>query len=344
MTATITTAHTSRATAAVPASAAAPDPVPAQALGEAMNVLFLGGAKRVSMARKFLAAGAGCLFSYELEPTVPIAAVASVITGLRWRDPGVDTDLRRVIADCRISAVIPFVDGAVAVAARLRDAAFVPTGTPETAEEMFDKVRADALFRAAGLPVPASVGDRLIAKPRHGSASVGIRVLDPSQLSSLPQGEYLVQEYIARRREYTVDCYVRTTDGAVLGAVPRVRQEVVGGEVSRTATVSDPDVLRLAHDTLHALPGLRGAVTIQMLRDLDTGRLMLMEINPRLGGGAVCAVHAGLDLPGMIMAEAAGLRPRPCPCYRPVQMCRYMDEVIFNASAGGALLYPHKDS
>jgi len=40
---------------------------------------------------------------------------------------------------------------------------------------------------------------------------------------------------------------------------------------------------------------------------------MIMEINPRLGGGAVAAVHAGADIPAMIISEALGFETRSMP-------------------------------
>ena len=54
-----------------------------------------------------------------------------------------------------------------------------------------------------------------------------------------------------------------------------------------------------------------------------------MEINPRLGGGAVCSVHAGADIPGMILDEAMGVTCHRAP-YRPgTEIARYLQEVVF---------------
>ena len=59
---------------------------------QAVNIMFLGGAKRVSMGRMLIAAGAQLgmevnLFSYELSREVPVAEIATVIIGRRWNDP-----------------------------------------------------------------------------------------------------------------------------------------------------------------------------------------------------------------------------------------------------------------
>ncbi|MDE6126472.1 MAG: ATP-grasp domain-containing protein, partial [Muribaculaceae bacterium] len=263
-----------------------------------LNILFLGGAKRVSIGRMFLDAALrlgyrGNLFSYELDKEVPLAEIATIVPGLRWSDPQLMDDLRRVCTTYAIDIIVPFVDPAVEVAARLdgfrrADKAVTRSAThtdPAAVARIFDKVEANTLFLASGLPVPKDYPMRgaffpMIAKPRFGSASQGIMILNrPTELADIPnQEDYLIQEYVAKREEYTVDCYVSRADGEVVCAVPRRRLAVVGGEVSSTVTFRDDAVESLTRRTL-AHTGLRGPVTVQLLRDTTDGRLMLMEIN-----------------------------------------------------------------
>ena len=302
------------------------------------GILFLGGAKRVAMANLFKKAaagrGLGCrIFSYELRADEPIASVGTVIVGRRWSDPEVVDDIRRVCRDNGIGIVIPFVDGAVEVAARVRDGhIFVPTGRPGDAEAMFDKVRAAAIFESCDIPVPptyrgGAVTEPLIAKPRHGSASKGLLLIDCEKDLPADIDNYVIQRRFDRREEISVDCYVRG-DFTATAIVPRGRLEVAGGEVVRSITIDSPEAVVLARTALSKLE-LLGAVTIQLIRDLDSGALYIMEINPRLGGGAVCAVHAGADIPGMIIDEARGIVPTGAD-YRPgTEIARYMQEVVF---------------
>jgi carbamoyl-phosphate synthase large subunit len=110
-----------------------------------------------------------------------------------------------------------------------------------------------------------------------------------------------------------------------LAAVPRVRNCVSGGEVSESTTIHDAKVEELARRTLAAL-NLRGAVTVQIIRDNSRDaeeNLMIMEINPRLGGGAVLSVEAGADIPMMILREALGMDNESCLRWRDVFMTRY---------------------
>lgn len=309
------------------------------------NILMLGGAKRVSMARLLKKAGAArgldvTITSYELHADVPIACEGDVIEGLRWNDPGIGAALHEIVIAREIDAIIPFVDPAVAVAARYVDVygdTFAPVSDRIVCEMMHDKILAADAFERAAIPAPATYRRGkpefpLIAKPRTGSASKGIKVIENAtdfRLVITPADRYVIQEYIARREEYTVDCYVGRS-GIVCCISPRLRQEVTGGEVSRTTTVDIPELTLVARNALERLR-LKGAVTIQFLRDLDTGRLLIMEVNPRLGGGAVCSVHAGADIPGMIIDEAMGLEPQPCTALRAgTEIARYMDEVVFH--------------
>ncbi len=308
--------------------------------------MFLGGAKRVSMGRWLIEAGASLgldvnLFSYELSAQVPIACIATVVIGKRWRDSCLMEHLHETVKENRIDILIPFVDPAVEVAQRYCMSAkgcWTPGGNADMSARMFDKIEADAVFRSLGFPLPANAllsefEGLIIAKPRLGSASKGIRVIDRDEMRRMGEGEtteWLFQEYIGEREEFTVDCYVAST-GEIICIVPRRRIEVSGGEVTVTQTLSDMEIEEWSRRILNAL-ALTGPVTLQFLRERkENGRLMLMEINPRLGGGAVCAVHAGADLPAYILGEWLGTTPDPCTTWEAgVKICRYFQEVAFH--------------
>ncbi|MDE6757075.1 MAG: ATP-grasp domain-containing protein [Muribaculaceae bacterium] len=309
-----------------------------------LNVLMLGGAKRVSMARLFVKTAArlgydAAMYSFELGEDVPIASVAEVITGGRWSDPTLMTQLHHACVDKHIDIILPFVDGAVEVAAKYcqtNPQVWSPVSLPEVSRAMFDKKAADDILRAKGVPLPRVVDTPepqffpVIAKPRTGSASKGIMVADNIEQwreMNLDTDRYIVQEYIRNRKEYTLDCYIDHR-GNISAISPRLRLEVVGGEVSRTITVHLPSGEDIARRAIMAV-GLRGAVTVQLIENTDTGELMLMEINPRLGGGAVCSVYAGVDLPYMIISDWLGHYVEYMVATPDVEMTRYMQEVVF---------------
>ena len=78
--------------------------------GDILNILFLGGAKRVSFGRKLIAAAESRgiklrIFSYELDPRVPIALIGDVIIGKKWNDEHVLEDLHKVVAEFNMLTV-----------------------------------------------------------------------------------------------------------------------------------------------------------------------------------------------------------------------------------------------
>lgn len=311
-----------------------------------LNVLMLGGAKRVSMAKLFVKEAAilgyeASLYSFELDKDVPIATVAEVITGGKWNDPTILDQIHTTCIEKKIDIILPFVDGAVMVAAeycRCNSQVWSPASSPELSRAMFDKKVTDELLREKEILLPRCVTEAepaffpVIAKPRTGSASKGIKVIHNMtewHNAHIDREKYIVQEYIAHRREYTLDCYIDNT-GHITAISPRLRVEVVGGEVSRTVTVDLPAGVDIARNVIKSL-GLRGAVTIQLLEDIDSGRLMLMEINPRLGGGAVCSVYAGVNLPQMIINDWRSYYIDFMEAKPGVEMTRYMQEVVFDS-------------
>lgn len=307
-------------------------------------VMMLGGARRVSVAEQLRNSGTriGCnveLVSYELTQQVPISIVSQVVVGLKWTDPDVIDDIVRVAIENEVSIILPFVDGAIEIASKCRERlpnVFIPVGDFETSRKMFDKIEAAAAFRKAGLPIPSTytaVNAEVpaIAKPRKGSSSRGIFIFhNMDELMHLENLEnYLIQEYIPHFDEYTVDCYV-SVSGEILVTVPRLRIEVQGGEATRTETVRNATLERMSRDVIEAF-SLRGPVTIQFLHDLDRDRYLLLEVNPRLGSGVVCSIHAGAPITDYILQEALGI---PVTRYDDwadrTLMARYQKEVIFH--------------
>ena len=310
-----------------------------------INILMLGGAKRVSLAEQLIRAGKELgvevsIFSHELSEREPIASVGTVIVGSKYSEKGIDDEISHVIESHAIDVVLPFIDPAIELAARVsrrHPDVFIPVSSKEVARAMFDKQVAAEWFERAGIPIPAtytaeSITYPAILKPRTGSASKGIIVAhNAEELSRAPKplGEYLIQEYIADRDEYTVDCYVGTTDGDVKCAVPRLRIATAGGEVIRTATRRIPAVMSLAERTLKELK-FRGPVTLQFIYDRSNSRFLLMEVNPRLGGGVICSIMAGADIAKMIVEECEGMNATPCRVWRDgTLMTRYFREVMF---------------
>lgn len=308
-----------------------------------LTILFLGGARRVSLAELLKRSGKRIgydikIVSYELTEDVPISLEAKVVKGLRWDDPDVVDDIGRVIKEYEVDVILPFVNGAIEVASMCRDRyrdVFVPVTDFDIVSRLFDKSEAAKTFKEAGLPIPRTYSVLnaevpAIAKPRKGGSSRGIHIFrNMEELMHLNDLQnYLLQEYIENRKEYTVDCYISHA-GEILVTVPRERLEIMGGESTRTRTCRNEILEKLCREVIEKF-SLRGPVNLQFLHDLDADRYLLMEVNPRLGGGVICSIYAGAPITDYIIREALGVELKPCSDWASgTLMARYFKEAIF---------------
>lgn len=150
----------------------------------------------------------------------------------------------------------------------------------------------------------------LVAKPRFGSAGIGVSVVrDAAELAaatSRPELGEMVVQTLATGREHTIDV-LADRHGRCVCAVPRRRIEVRAGEVSKGVTVRSPELQDLAARLCAALPGAFGTITVQVFVGDAPGELAVIEINARYGGGFPLALEAGADFPRWQLEELLGL-------------------------------------
>lgn len=308
-----------------------------------INILFLGGAKRVSIANHFKKAALEMgyevnIFSYELDEKVAIASVGNVIIGKKWKDKDLFQDLKMNIEKYNINIVLAFVDPAITVISELKKICsdvFIPVSDIELCNVMFDKVLSAEWFKAHNISQPAYYTEPstfkypVILKPRTGSASKGIIVCrSKEELPVVDFSQYLVSEFVADHTEFSVDCYV-SQQGEVTSVVPRIRLETAGGEAVRSKTVKDYAIIEESVKILKA-GNFRGPITIQYIKDNTNGKVYVMEINPRLGGAVVTSIGAGSGIIKMILDEYLGNSIKPITDWRDnTVMVRYFYEVIF---------------
>ncbi len=172
---------------------------------------------------------------------------------------------------------------------------------------------------AAALVDPASWPLPLLAKPRFGSASEGVTLVrDTVELELLVARDEvgarlvdgrpgnIVVQTVAKGNEYTIDVLVDRS-GQCLCAVPRRRLEVRGGEVSKAVTVRSETLIDLAFGMVKALPGAYGVLNFQVFAEEETGKLAVIEINPRFGGGFPLTHRAGADYARWLLEDLRGL-------------------------------------
>ncbi len=216
-----------------------------------------------------------------------------------------------------VSLIVPTIDPELPVYAQHRQrfkhqGIVVAVSEPETIRIAGDKVETHQWLSSHGFPVPrqASLSDALrnpqgwtypvIVKPRRGSASKGIRKLQSLRellACETAEDDLVVQEF-APGQEYTVNLFVQ--NGHCVCAVPHLRLETRGGEVSKGITVRDRPLIEIASDLAEKLPGARDALNVQCFVD-SGGAIRIIEINARFGGGFPLANRAGARFPRWIL-------------------------------------------
>ncbi len=259
----------------------------------------------------------------------------------RGDDPGfADAVLDRCRTE-RIDVLVPTVDSELLpVARRLDDFAglgvAVLSPSPDTLERCLDKW---ALLQGCGpdVPIPrggllddgfdpassgwASLGWPRLVKPRRGSGSRGIRLIDDQAAFDrlARDGTLLVQEYLPGP-EYSVDT-LAYRDGHVAAAVPRSRLKVDSGIAVAGCTVDRADLVEAAKAVARSV-GLTSVANIQFREDA-AGTPRLLEVNPRFPGTMPLTVASGVNMPALAVADLLGQPvPREVP-FRPVAMVRH---------------------
>ena len=169
----------------------------------------------------------------------------------------------------------------------------------------------------------------VIAKPNHGSASVGIICpRSPGELLAL-DADLIVQELL-RGLEYTVNMFFDQS-GRLRCAVPHQRIEVRSGEVSKGRTERLPQLMAAARTIADILPDGRGPICFQAIIP-DEGGYSVFEINARFGGGYPLAHRAGARFSQWLLEEITGLPSSAGDSWcEGVIMLRYDEAIFLNA-------------
>lgn len=304
-----------------------------------IKVLFLGGGKRVSLARQFLDAAEnldiGCkLYSYELDAFQPIGQLAKIIVGVKWSDNRVKSDILDILVTKQIDLVIANVDPATKILSELKlshpAASFC--SDIDTVNACFSKKMLTEMCIEKLISIIPSAFDPLdfpcFVKPDFGSASEGARIIysnEELELALLNDPTLIIQKYI-KGAEYTVDCYVEQS-GKILGISPRIRIATAGGEVTESKTVDDKRIVSRSEDVITKLD-LTGPLTLQFIENTETQELFLMEVNARFGGGVVLSIESGFNYPLMMIKELLQQTNSRAHFKKSMVMKRYFSEVF----------------
>jgi len=139
-------------------------------------------------------------------------------------------------------------------------------------------------------------------KPIYGSGGRGFQILKGDDIIATKQfPEMIVMEYLPGK-EYTVD--VLADEGEVLSIVPRLRTKVKGGVSVYGETIEHENIITQCKILTESLK-LNGAVGFQFKEDIY-GTPKIIECNPRLQGGTVLTIKAGVNIPELAVKLALG--------------------------------------
>ncbi len=321
-----------------------------------VRVLFTCVGRRVELLSAFRRAGQRLGIRLEihgadatrLSPAIQLVDKAHIVPQIA--SGRYVASLVRIARQAKIDLLIPLIDTellelAAALGRFAEVGCMALVSAPAVIETCRDKLATFRALKGAGIDTPttwswAEVLNKkrhrfpYYLKPRAGSAAMGnyvVRNRDELQTFGRRVPDPIVQEFV-EGTEHTLDVYTGF-DGKPRCVVPRRRLEVRTGEVSKGLIVKDHAIMEVGRRVAEALDECRGVVTVQCMVT-RRGRIRVIEINPRFGGGAPLAIHAGADFPKWILSELIGKKPRinPTGFRDDIAMLRY-DESVFVPNA-----------
>lgn len=167
---------------------------------------------------------------------------------------------------------------------------------------------------------------KFVVKHRYGAGSTGVHVVTPDELAEAvdesaqsalgPDGKpshhvdsVIIQDFLPGA-EYGVDGVFSVNGSSeFLGLVARRKEQMRGGDTD-LATSVDPEPFRASIAKLGQLLCPTGSIDVDF-RENAAGEPMVIDVNPRMGGGYPFSHRAGADMPATLVRAAAGLDHLP---------------------------------
>lgn len=166
-----------------------------------------------------------------------------------------------------------------------------------------DKRLTSEYFLNLGLCTPKSI-DKVeeysekypaFIKPIDGSSSKdAYKVTNEYELRLYASNisNYIIQPFI-EGKEFTVDVMCDFLGNPIF-ITPRIRCATRAGEVLKTEIYQDDIIIAEVERLIDNFKPI-GPITIQLIRDNESGKNYYIEINPRFGGGAPLSMKAGAN-------------------------------------------------
>lgn len=275
-----------------------------------MKLFFTSVGRRVELVQAFRNAAERLhtkleIYGADIADSAPALAFCDHAVAVpRIKDPRYIPELRRICKGEGIDALIPTIDTELMPLAENREnfgSTKVVISKPEKVAVCRDKRLTADYFKSVGLKSPHPVDDwkaykagyPAFIKPRDGSSSAfAYKVENEEELKSLAEQvpAYIIQTFVDGT-EYTVDIFC-DFDGKPIYITPRERMQLRAGEVLKTKICMDDAMIHEAKALCRAFKPC-GPMTVQLIRDKNTGENYYIEINPRFGGGSPLSMKSG---------------------------------------------------
>lgn len=310
------------------------------------NILFTSIGRRVQLVRHFLTNGWNVV-GVDINPEE--CAARKIVKSI-YRVPRYDerTYLDKLIEICeneKINCIVPLyepelINFSKAKRSFLKKGIRVLVPDEEPLSICLDKFNLFLFLQQYHFPMPDTYetipslngGIKWVVKPRSGMGSKNVHIVSEEEvLPVFNKIEHpIVQRYISGQ-EYSIDVFINDF-GQVLSVVPRLRLEVRSGEVSKSITTENKEIIELTVQLVQHL-GLTGPATLQGIRESSTGLFYFIEVNPRFGGGVPLTIEAGIPYAEFIKETYRQDQGVLYPYQSGLKMLRY-DEAIFVTERG----------
>ena len=291
-----------------------------------MKILFTSVGRRVEMVQAFRQASKRLsenveIVGADITPSAPALYFCDrQVMVPRISSPEYIPFLQAFCREEKIAALIPTIDTDLQILSETKRG-FGETKVMVSESNMIrlcrDKRETGAFFKKVGLSFPEAVdnvadyrGDYpAFIKPKDGSSSISAyRVDNAAELLAMAERvpDYIVQPFI-EGVEYTVDVFC-DFEGNPLLITPRIRLAVRSGEVLKTKISQDETIISEMEQLVRVFKPC-GAITVQLIREKQSGKDYYIEINPRFGGGSPLSIKAGADSAEMMIRLLRGEKP-----------------------------------
>jgi biotin carboxylase len=258
-----------------------------------------------------------------------------------WADPdGYVEAVARACYDTGAAVLLPGHEDMLLFASmrdRLPERTALLAGGATLLEEVSDKERLVSLAEAAGVPVPATrrptgrddvsamageLGYPMVVKPRVGNSAKGVALVHNERACVRAFDETVRRYGLADDR---LPILQESVPGDGVGVALlydrgeciasfaerylRCKNGMLGTSVFRES-IEAAEVVAAARRLMDHLQW-HGLAHLDFLHDPATGRLALIEVNPRLWGALDLAVRSGVDFPRLYVQRALGQSTEP---------------------------------